>query len=108
MGVPRRVDGGRLLLGASRAQPFVLDNEKWAHAVHVEPFAMGVTPVTVVEFAAFVDAGGYETDAVWSPEGRAWRDEARAVGPRYWRRGDGGWEEQQFDRWRSIDEVADH
>jgi iron(II)-dependent oxidoreductase len=104
----RRVDGGRLLLGALRSQPFVLDNEKWAHAVEVGPFAMAVTPVTVADFAAFVDDGGYDRASAWSAEGWAWRQRTGAVAPRYWRRGDGGWEERHFDRWRPIDDVADH
>ena len=31
--------GGVIRLGAERSEPFVFDNEKWAHAVAVEPFA---------------------------------------------------------------------
>lgn len=104
----RGVDGGRLLLGASRRQPFVLDNEKWAHAVEVAPFHMGVAPVTVADYAAFVDDGGYDVAALWSPDGLAWRQRTGATAPRYWRRGSGGWEERHFDRWRPIEEVADH
>lgn len=104
----RPVDGGTVLLGASRAQPFVLDNEKWAHAVAVEPFAMAVAPVTLADFAAFVDDGGYQREACWSPEGWAWRDHIGAIAPRHWRRADGGWEERRFDRWRPVDEAADH
>ncbi|MCB9780525.1 MAG: SUMF1/EgtB/PvdO family nonheme iron enzyme, partial [Alphaproteobacteria bacterium] len=32
-------------------------------------------PVTTAEFRAWVDAGGYEDDRVWSASGRAWRDQ---------------------------------
>lgn len=102
------VDGGRLLLGASRRQPFVLDNEKWAHGVEIAPFDMAANPVTVGEYAAFVDDGGYEHASLWSPEGWAWRAGTDAVAPRYWRRGADGWEERRFDRWRSIEDVTDH
>lgn len=104
----RHVDGGRLLLGASRTQPFVLDNEKWAHAVQVAPFDMAATPVTVADFAAFVDDGGYDDPRIWSADGWAWRQGAGAVAPRYWRRRDGGWEERHFDRWLPVEQVDDH
>lgn len=104
----RRVDGGRLLLGASRSQPFVVDNEKWAHAVEVAPFDMAATPVTVAEFVAFVDDGGYERAELWSPDGLAWRNGVQTVAPIYWRRGADGWEQRRFDHWKPVDEVADH
>jgi REP element-mobilizing transposase RayT len=39
--------GGQYALGASAAEPFVFDNEKWAHPVDVRPFAMARAPVTL-------------------------------------------------------------
>lgn len=104
----RRVDGGRLLLGASRGQPFVVDNERWAHAVDLEPFEMAVSPVTVAEFAEFVDAGGYTTPALWSPEGWAWREANQVEAPAYWRRGPDGWERRVYDAWYPVAGYADH
>src|SRR6266540_7031690 len=44
-----RVPGGSFLLGADAHEPFVFDNEKWAHAVEVTPFAIASTPVTNAE-----------------------------------------------------------
>ncbi len=104
----RTVEGGRLLLGGSRRQPFVLDNERWAHGVEVEPFAMSVTPVTMAEFAAFVHDGGYSTPSLWSPDGSAWRTQSGAEAPAYWRRADGGWEHRVFDAWHPVGDHADH
>jgi iron(II)-dependent oxidoreductase len=104
----RRVDGGRLLLGASRSQPFVMDNEKWAHRVEVEPFSMAVAPVTVAEFAQFASAGGYSTDALWSDQGLAWRNESAADRPAYWRLGADGWDRRIGATWHPIEQTADH
>lgn len=78
------VPGGTYLLGALRERAgFVFDNEKWAHPVAVAPFAIARAPVTNAEFAAFVADGGYARDALWSPEGRRWRDAAGARAPLY-------------------------
>jgi len=104
----RPVDGGSLLLGASRAQPFVMDNEKWAHRVPVEPFTMAVTPVTIAEFAEFADAGSYNTDSLWSKEGLTWRAENQIEVPAYWRRGGDSWERRIGATWHPIEATADH
>ena len=34
------------LLGATRDEPFVFDNEKWAHAVEIAPFRIARAAVT--------------------------------------------------------------
>lgn len=102
------VAGGRLLLGASRQQPFVLDNERWAHAVDVPGFAMAATPVTMDDYGRFVADGGYGDDRVWSPEGRRWREDVGAVQPVYWRTSPDGWEHRVFDRWRPVAADGDH
>ncbi|MFB3819858.1 MAG: DinB family protein, partial [Candidatus Methylomirabilales bacterium] len=45
-----RVPGGAFLLGAPQDEPFVFDNEKWAHPVQVAPFAIASVPVTNGQF----------------------------------------------------------
>jgi iron(II)-dependent oxidoreductase len=98
------VPGGTLLLGAERDEPFVFDNEKWAHPVEVEPFAMARAPVTQAEFAAFVDEGGYRDQRFWSEEGWKWRHSAGADHPVYWRREPGGgWQRRDFDTWVPLE-----
>src|SRR5579883_2389147 len=74
----------RFELGATPADGFVFDNEKWAHAVTVEPFRIARAPVTNEEYARFVDAGGYEDRAWWSEAGWRWRAGAGATRPVYW------------------------
>ena len=85
----------------------MFDNEKWAHPVHVAPFAIARTAVTQGEFAAFVDDGGYTRRDLWCDDGWQWRVSSDARQPLYWRRGSrGDWERRVFDRWQPLD--ADH
>jgi iron(II)-dependent oxidoreductase len=99
------VPGGRYLLGATREpdEPFVFDNEKWAHAVELAPFRIARAPVTNEEFMAFTEAGGYDDALLWSEDGWRWRSHEGARHPVYWERApDGGWRERRFDTVRSL------
>ena len=96
------IPGGLFRLGGTESMPFVFDNEKWAHPVQVEPFRMAKAPVTNEEFAQFVDDGGYGKKNLWDYEGWVWREETGAGHPGYWRKGNGGWEARQFDRWEPL------
>jgi iron(II)-dependent oxidoreductase len=98
------IPGGRFALGADRGEPFVFDNEKWAHAVEVRPFAIARAPVTQAEFAAFVDDGSYGRQHLWGKEGWHWREQAEARHPVYWRHeGPGRWVRRDFDRWVPLE-----
>src|SRR5499427_9114992 len=92
------IPGGTFYLGATPDQPFVFDNEKWAHPVAVRPFRMARAPVTNAEFAAFVEDGGYRQRRFWSDEGWRWRDAARAEHPLYWVREGRGFTVRRFQR----------
>jgi ergothioneine biosynthesis protein EgtB len=98
------VCGGSFELGASPEEPFVFDNEKWAHPVEVRPFAIARAPVTQEEFAAFVDDGGYRQPRFWSEPGWLWRTETGAQHPVYWdRQGPSRWLRRDFDRWVPLE-----
>jgi iron(II)-dependent oxidoreductase len=98
------IPGGTLLLGAvPGADPFVFDNEKWAHPVSVAPFAIARSAVTNREYLHFVEDGGYRRPELWSPAGGAWRESRRPEHPVYWRRADGAWWRRDFDRWAPLD-----
>jgi ergothioneine biosynthesis protein EgtB len=95
--------GGRFILGAARSDPFIYDNEKWGHPAQVAPFAIARCAVTAAEFAAFVEAGGYDDDRLWSDGGR-WLRETGARHPIYWRRDSaGGWQRRHFDAWVDLE-----
>jgi len=96
------VPGGRYRLGAERGTSFVFDNEKWAHEALIAPFRMARAPITNSEFAAFVEAGGYRDQRLWSPEGWRWRAGCGAQKPVYWERTDGGWAHRRYDSLRPL------
>jgi len=93
------VPGGTFMLGAARDEPFVFDNEKWAHPVEVAPFRIARAQVSNAEFAAFVDDGGYRRPELWSEEGWRWREALGLEHPVYWvPAGGGAWRWRRFDR----------
>lgn len=98
--LPRDVEvpGGTVTLGAARDEPFVFDNEQWAHPIEVAPFRISSVPVTNAEFQAFVDDGGYRRRELWERRGWEWRRRERAEHPLFWvRHPDGRWCERRFD-----------
>ncbi|MGK2859863.1 MAG: ergothioneine biosynthesis protein EgtB [Thermoanaerobaculia bacterium] len=81
--------GGATEIGVGPSENFAFDNEGPRHRVWLEPYALGDRLVTVGEWKAFADAGGYETATLWLSDGL---DFVRAHGiraPLYARR-DGG------------------
>lgn len=93
------IPGGTYQLGGTPDLGFIFDNEKWAHAVEVAPFALARAPVTNAEFAAFVRDRGYRRRELWSDEGWRWRERASAEHPVYWRdEGGDRWCRRHFDR----------
>lgn len=97
------IAGGAMLLGARRDEPFVFDNEKWAHPARVAPFRISRAPVSQARFAAFVEDGGYRREELWSEAGWRWRGAVAADGPLYWERRRGEWTRRWFDRWVPIE-----
>ncbi|MCS7100996.1 MAG: SUMF1/EgtB/PvdO family nonheme iron enzyme [Burkholderiaceae bacterium] len=102
--------GAEFMLGAPRGAGFVFDNEKWAHPVRLQPFAIARRPVTNAEYLSFVEAGGYERPQHWDEAGRAWLAHTRRRHPRDWRFFDGQWQQRVFDRWVPLvsDEPVMH
>jgi iron(II)-dependent oxidoreductase len=98
-----RIPGGEFVLGARADEPFVFDNEKWAHPVRLAPFSIARAPVTQSEFVAFVRADGYRRKQLWSEQGWQWRERVAAEHPAYWRRAGGHWERRDFDRWTVLE-----
>ena len=89
------VPGGPFTMGTS-TEPWALDNERPAHQVHVDPFVIDVAAVTNADYAAFIDAGGYDDPRWWSAPGWAYRQDTGITAPRFWTRIDGVWWHRQF------------
>ena len=96
------VSGGRFLLGATRGDGFLFDNEKWAHEVRVEPFRMARNAVTNAEYLGFVEAGGYGRREFWSADGWRWLATLERRAPLHWMRREGSWQIRRFDGWAPL------
>jgi ergothioneine biosynthesis protein EgtB len=81
---------------------FAFDNESPRHRVFVEPFKLGSRLVTVGEYRAFMDDGGYDRPELWLSDGwkvvreRAWR------APLYWEPVDGEWFQFTLSGFRPV------
>jgi formylglycine-generating enzyme required for sulfatase activity len=71
-----RVEGGSFWMGAQKADrkgknydPEAYDSESPVHRVEVATFEIGRYPVTVLEYARFVDSGGYGNERFWQAGG---------------------------------------
>src|SRR5690606_22747681 len=58
-----RLDGGEFLMGSEDPRAYPEDGEGPVHRVRLAPFLISPTAVTNAEFAAFVEATGYRTEA---------------------------------------------
>jgi len=74
------IPAGEFLMGSPATEPERMDNETRHRARISTPFLMGVTPVTVAQFARFVAESGYRTAAekegwaygAWNVDSNAW------------------------------------
>jgi gamma-glutamyl hercynylcysteine S-oxide synthase len=89
------VPGGLFTMGTS-IEPWALDNERPAHQVHVDPYFIDTAPVTNGEYAAFVDAGGYDDRRWWTDDGWEYRQHAGLRAPRFWERAGDRWLRTRF------------
>jgi iron(II)-dependent oxidoreductase len=89
------VPGGPFTMGTS-TEPWALDNERPAHQVHVDGFAIDTVPVTNGAYQRFIAAGGYDDPRWWHETGWAHRIEAKLVAPRFWQRDGDGWLRTRF------------
>ncbi|PXY22391.1 ergothioneine biosynthesis protein EgtB [Prauserella muralis] len=103
------VPGGPFVMGTS-VEPWALDNERPAHAVHVDAFVIDTFPVTNGQYARFVESGGYESPRWWSEPGWTYVREHGITAPRFWKREPDGWWRTRFGRYERVpaDEPVVH
>jgi ergothioneine biosynthesis protein EgtB len=70
---------------------FCFDNEEPRHRVFLEAFSLASRPVTVGEYLAFMQDGGYARADLWLSEGWATLQTERWQAPLYWENRDGQW-----------------
>jgi iron(II)-dependent oxidoreductase len=103
----RLIEGGAFTMGTA-TEPWAYDNEREAHEVELPPFVIDTFPVTVRDYLDFIADGGYDEATLWSPEGWAWRHEARLTAPEFWRpEGEGGWSLLRFGRRVDVASIHD-
>ncbi len=80
-------------VGRERGAPEIYgwDNEFGCHEASTAAFRAGRYLVSNQEYLAFVEAGGYADDRLWSAEGAAWRKFAQAGHPTFWRKDGPQW-----------------
>ncbi len=105
---PMAVRGGEIQLGSRTGAPgFAFDNERPGLFVTVPDFEIDSAPVAALEFARFVDAGGYDEPRYWPGEAGAWRARSGLSHPQQWRRdpansGRTEWQMRWFDHWLAL------
>jgi ergothioneine biosynthesis protein EgtB len=82
---------------------FCFDNETPRHRALVQPFRIASRCVTNGEYLEFMDAGGYQTAALWLSDGWAAVQEQGWRAPGYWKESDSGWQEFTLRGPRPVD-----
>ena len=91
-------------LGRQRGEPrYGWDNEYGCHEAVTTAFQASRYVVSNEEYLAFVEAGGYRDDSLWTEEGARWKNFARAEQPTFWVRERGQWRLRLM-----LEEVAMH
>ena len=90
------VPAGSVTLGLPRGSGiFGWDNEYQAHRVSVPPFSIDQYQVTNRQFLEFLEAGGYETRALWGDAAHSedwdWKSEQGISHPAFWKRDGNQW-----------------
>ncbi|MEM8987955.1 MAG: ergothioneine biosynthesis protein EgtB [Pseudomonadota bacterium] len=70
---------------------FSFDNEGPAHDVYIGAFELARRPVTVAEYIAFIEDGGYRDSALWLSDGWDAAQSGRWDAPLYWRKDGAQW-----------------
>ena len=89
-------EGGLFWLGNDGKSEFAFDNEKPAHQVFLQDFALDKAPVSNSDFLAFIHDGGYENFRWWFSEGWEAVKREQWNAPLYWELHDGEWMIRDF------------
>ncbi|HOH60124.1 MAG TPA: 5-histidylcysteine sulfoxide synthase, partial [Candidatus Cloacimonadota bacterium] len=85
------VKGKEIVLGKDYTDPlYGWDNEYGKKSYYVQDFQASRFLVSNAEYRQFIDAGGYNAQEYWTPEGWAWKSYEKAKHPRFWAIGEEG------------------
>jgi formylglycine-generating enzyme required for sulfatase activity len=74
------IPAGEFWMGADSREP----DEAPRHRVYLDAYAIDRHETTNARYARFVDAGGYRTEALWSPDGWQWVQRQHVTAPFSW------------------------
>jgi len=100
------IKGGLFPLGYAGSE-FAYDNEKAAHTVFVQDFALDRVPVSNGEYLEFIRDGGYKDFRWWFSEGWAQVNNEGLEAPMYWERDGDEWMIRSFDGVHRIEDIGD-
>ncbi len=105
------IEGGLYWLGYSperdrASEAFAFDNEKPAHQVFIQDYAIDKAPVSNGEFLEFIHAGGYRDFRWWFSEGWEVVNRESWLGPLYWELHDGQWLIRDFAGLHPVESKA--
>jgi gamma-glutamyl hercynylcysteine S-oxide synthase len=88
-----KIPAGSTTLGLPRGDDSVFgwDNEYEAHLVSVPAFAIDCYKVTNRQYLEFMEAGGYENQALWNAADWNWKNEHSISHPAFWKRTNEDW-----------------
>ncbi len=103
-------DGGSFMCGSRPGDGFAFDNERWAHACMVSPFAIDANAVTNAQFEQFVADDGYRQPRFWSAAGLDWLARSGRRAPAGWQQQGGSWLCRRFGTMLPLpaDEAVRH
>jgi len=93
------IEGGLFWLGFDKSRnpnQFAFDNEKPAHQVFLQDFAIDKAPVSNGDYLEFIRDGGYQNFRWWFSEGWEAVNREQWRGPLYWESHDGEWMIRDF------------
>ena len=103
------VPAGEFTMGTS-VEPWALDNERPAHAVHLPAYWIDTAPVSAQQYATFVADGGYRDPRWWTAEGWAHRQQEDLAAPLFWQPDGDWWLRRRFSQVEPVpaDEPVQH
>ena len=86
------IPAGRATLGIPRGKGlFGWDNEFEENEVEVPAFAIESEMVSGRQYLQFMNAGGYQNQALWEASDWKWKTDRNIEQPVFWTRGESGW-----------------
>lgn len=79
------IPAGPFLMGSPKSDELRESDEPEQFELLIDyDYAIGKYPVTVGQYRAFIEAGGYKNEAYWTRAGWSWRKSENRTQPRYW------------------------